>query len=204
MTSKADLDAIFDKIADLGADVGVVSKAGRRGSGWAVASKRHRFTADPSDIARHVMLMLVHHHIHHASYQMEQAQFVFPLLLPIQGALNKDYPQPSEHPYGSHPKQKLDVYVPRSLPDGKKAPIMVFLYGGGFAMGGKRHAPGGECMCGARKRICLGEVVGYSRLMGRSLATPWHRHQCTSAWATFSQRKVRHSSASLESKACPS
>ncbi|KAG9664168.1 alpha/beta-hydrolase, partial [Aureobasidium melanogenum] len=41
-----------------------------------------------------------------------------------------------EFTYGSHPRQKLDVYSPKQVSD--DTPILVFLYGGGLVQGDKR------------------------------------------------------------------
>jgi hypothetical protein len=42
------------------------------------------------------------------------------------------------HPYGSHPRQKLDVYLPSSSSlNGSDTPILIFLYGGGLIHGDK-------------------------------------------------------------------
>lgn len=101
MASPTELDGIFDKIAQYGADVGV----------------------------------------------MEQVQLVMPILLPLQGAQSSRYIRPTEHTYGAHPKQKLDVYLPKLTEGRSKAAVLVFLYGGGFAQGGKRFSPGAyECL----------------------------------------------------------
>lgn len=47
-----------------------------------------------------------------------------------------------EEPYGPHPRQKLDVYLP--LQHSSSSPILVFFYGGGFVRGDKiePHLPG--------------------------------------------------------------
>jgi len=39
--------------------------------------------------------------------------------------------------FGSLPRQKLDIYVPRNLPKDSKAPVVVFFYGGGWDTGDK-------------------------------------------------------------------
>jgi len=39
--------------------------------------------------------------------------------------------------FGSLPRQKLDIYVPRNLPKGSKAPVVIFYYGGGWDTGDK-------------------------------------------------------------------
>ena len=40
-------------------------------------------------------------------------------------------------PYGSHPRQRLDVHVPTSVPAG--APVLVFFYGGSWKSGAKEE-----------------------------------------------------------------
>lgn len=50
--------------------------------------------------------------------------------------IHKQYARREEHPYGLHPRQKLDVYYPHNVP--ATAPVLLFLYGGGFFQGNKR------------------------------------------------------------------
>ena len=40
-------------------------------------------------------------------------------------------------PYGAHPKQKLDIYLPRKI--FPRAPVFLFLHGGGFREGDRGH-----------------------------------------------------------------
>lgn len=44
---------------------------------------------------------------------------------------------PREYKYGSHPKQALDVYMPKGA-NNRGAPILVMLHGGGWKVGDKR------------------------------------------------------------------
>ena len=46
-------------------------------------------------------------------------------------------PHTLDLPYGKHPKQKLDIYLPEKKPS--KAPIFLFLHGGGFREGDRAH-----------------------------------------------------------------
>lgn len=46
---------------------------------------------------------------------------------------------PTEHSYGSYPRQKLDVYLPSSSSSSSgKLPTVLFFYGGGLVRGSKR------------------------------------------------------------------
>lgn len=47
-----------------------------------------------------------------------------------------EYSRRSDLPYGDHPRQRLDVYMPRA-PAGGGLPVVVFFYGGGWAEGAK-------------------------------------------------------------------
>ncbi|KAM0756338.1 alpha/beta-hydrolase [Meredithblackwellia eburnea MCA 4105] len=49
---------------------------------------------------------------------------------------------PVEHQYGPTERHKLDIFYPEVLKDGEKAPVMIFIYGGGFVRGEKRFGPG--------------------------------------------------------------
>lgn len=51
--------------------------------------------------------------------------------------MRADYPHRLDVPFGSHPKQRLDIYLPKGRPE--KAPVLVFLHGGGFAEGDRAH-----------------------------------------------------------------
>jgi acetyl esterase/lipase len=44
-----------------------------------------------------------------------------------------------EHAYGSDPKQRLDLVKPAGV---AKAPVLLFVHGGGWSIGDKGHAPG--------------------------------------------------------------
>ncbi len=46
-------------------------------------------------------------------------------------------PHTLDLPYGKHPKQQLDIYLPEETP--VKAPIFLFLHGGGFREGDRAH-----------------------------------------------------------------
>lgn len=46
-------------------------------------------------------------------------------------------PHTLDLPYGEHPKQQLDIYLPEKKPS--KAPIFLFLHGGGFREGDRAH-----------------------------------------------------------------
>lgn len=43
----------------------------------------------------------------------------------------------SNHPYGEHPLQTLDVYQPSQVLTGVQNPILIFIHGGGFVSGDK-------------------------------------------------------------------
>lgn len=55
----------------------------------------------------------------------------------LTAAARKVLPHELNIAYGSHPKQRLDVYQPPSKPGG--APVFVFLHGGGFREGDRAH-----------------------------------------------------------------
>lgn len=46
-------------------------------------------------------------------------------------------PGMAEHAYGAHPRQRLDLARPAGVP---RAPILLFVHGGGWSAGDKRHA----------------------------------------------------------------
>lgn len=56
-----------------------------------------------------------------------------PLLMKNKAAVHAIPPQ--TEPYGSHPRQKLDLYLPKE--DSKGSPILAFFYGGGLIRGDK-------------------------------------------------------------------
>lgn len=49
----------------------------------------------------------------------------------------KELPHHLDLAYGDHPKQKLDLYLPKEKPEG--APTFLFLHGGGFREGDRAH-----------------------------------------------------------------
>jgi acetyl esterase/lipase len=53
-------------------------------------------------------------------------------------AVRANYRHELSIPYGSHPKQVLDIYYPNAVNTGNAVPVLVFLHGGGFRGG----APG--------------------------------------------------------------
>jgi acetyl esterase/lipase len=75
------------------------------------------------------------------------AKIVFPtfgIYFPLQIARKDEIFKnpPVEHSYGSHTRQKLDVYLPPSATkEGEKLPCVVFVYGGGLVQGDKRIGP---------------------------------------------------------------
>ena len=46
-----------------------------------------------------------------------------------------------EHAYGNDPKQRLDLARPAGVP---RAPVLLFVHGGGWSIGDKAHAAGGK------------------------------------------------------------
>lgn len=72
---------------------------------------------------------------------------IFPALMPTMKAYSELHEKNraaiestprEEFQYGSHPRQKLDVYTPAKTSD--STPIFLFLYGGGLSRGDKRMA----------------------------------------------------------------
>lgn len=66
----------------------------------------------------------------------------FPLQIARKGEIYKN--PPSEHQYGPHDRQNLDVFLPPTASsDNKdaKLPCVFFVYGGGLAQGDKRIGP---------------------------------------------------------------
>lgn len=49
----------------------------------------------------------------------------------------KELPHHLNLAFGEHPKQRLDLYLPRKPP--QKAPVLLFLHGGGFSEGDRAH-----------------------------------------------------------------
>jgi acetyl esterase/lipase len=49
----------------------------------------------------------------------------------------RDFPNHLDIPYGMHPKQKLDLYLPAG--NLNKAPVFLFIHGGGFREGDRTH-----------------------------------------------------------------
>ena len=49
----------------------------------------------------------------------------------------RDFPNHLNIPYGMHPKQKLDLYLPTQ--NANKAPVFLFIHGGGFREGDRTH-----------------------------------------------------------------
>ena len=49
----------------------------------------------------------------------------------------RDFPNHLNIPYGMHPKQKLDLYLPTQ--NANKAPVFLFIHGGGFREGARTH-----------------------------------------------------------------
>jgi len=52
-------------------------------------------------------------------------------------AIRKELPHHLDLPYGEHPKQKLDLYLPKKRPN--SGPIFIFIHGGGFVEGDRAH-----------------------------------------------------------------
>ena len=50
-------------------------------------------------------------------------------------------PGTREFAYGQDPKQRLDLVKPAGVP---KAPVLLFVHGGGWSIGDKAHAAGGK------------------------------------------------------------
>jgi acetyl esterase/lipase len=65
----------------------------------------------------------------------------FKALLPHLAAnaqnFRKQYAKMESYPYGSDPRQQLDIYYPHATTD--ESPVLLWLYGGGFFMGDRRH-----------------------------------------------------------------
>lgn len=61
----------------------------------------------------------------------------------IQEKQAKGHVAVTEHAYGSHEQQRLDLFLPtdKGASSGKKLPLVVFLFGGGFTRGDKRMPP---------------------------------------------------------------
>lgn len=72
-----------------------------------------------------------------AGFNLPQVQAFYEPLLADQA---KDgVHQRLDQPYGSHPRQVLDVYQPQAASaDGRALPVLVMLHGGGFIRGDKR------------------------------------------------------------------
>ena len=62
---------------------------------------------------------------------------LMPHLIANQEAINKQYSRRETQSYGDDPAQGLDVYYPHNSTS--TTPVLLFLYGGGFFMGSKRH-----------------------------------------------------------------
>lgn len=56
-------------------------------------------------------------------------------------ASNPPAPGTVEHAYGADPKQRLDLVKPTGV---AKAPVLLFVHGGGWSIGDKAHAAGGK------------------------------------------------------------
>lgn len=57
------------------------------------------------------------------------------------GASSPPAPGTVEHAYGADPKQRLDLVKPEGV---AKAPVLLFIHGGGWSIGDKAHAAGGK------------------------------------------------------------
>ena len=73
------------------------------------------------------------------------------------------------HPYGSHPRQQLDLYLPSdSAPrpsNGKSRPIFVFAYGGGFVNGDKVLAAMPEHLVYKNVGYFFAEKLGFETIV---------------------------------------
>lgn len=77
--------------------------------------------------------------------QDQQAAFTLPLVVEQQKQRLSHLTQPQEYEYGTHERHKLDVYPAQSHDrHSERPPLLLFLPGGGFAVGDKRAAPGGQ------------------------------------------------------------
>lgn len=87
---------------------------------------------------------------------------VFELYDDEQSRLQAELPiTAADLPYGSHEKQKLDLYRDDTIA-GEKKPIMLFVHGGGFLRGGKREGwKAANVGRMAAKAGFLGVVMGY-------------------------------------------
>lgn len=75
---------------------------------------------------------------------MEVVMPTFGAYFPLQAARREEIFKdgPTEHQYGPHDRQKLDVYLPPNASESSaKLPCVMFIYGGGLTQGDKRIAP---------------------------------------------------------------
>ena len=82
---------------------------------------------------------------------------------PEQRALARSERRVADLPYGTHPRQCLDLYLPEVSPPGG-APVLLFVHGGGFVRGEKHsteHPFGAHVGRFAARHGFVGAVMGY-------------------------------------------
>lgn len=77
-------------------------------------------------------------------------------------------------PYGEHARQRLDLYRPAAPPSERPRPVVVWIHGGGWRIGDKRHAIAPKARHLTEAGYCL-VAVNY-RLAGEDDAIPFPRN----------------------------
>lgn len=77
-------------------------------------------------------------------------------------------------PYGEHERQRLDIYRPAASPNDANGPVVLWIHGGGWRIGDKRHSIAPKARLLTEAGYCL--VAANYRLAGEDESIPFPRN----------------------------